>query len=149
MMKIEMSPTYRKNALIVDDDAAILYLISSWMKYREWNVETAYDGTEAFDLLAGKKDFDVVLTDYNMPQMDGLVLAEKIKEMDPLIRVVLITGTCRDIVEREINIIYIDDILYKPFSLDKLDSILTGCIAGNSIADSFMHRKRSCERVAD
>ncbi len=148
-MKIKSSPTIRKNALIVDDDAVILQLISSWMKYREWNVETAYNGTEAYDLFVEKKDFNLVLTDYNMPHMDGLVLAEKIKEMDPLTRIILITGTCSSILEKEINIIYIDEILYKPFSLDKLDRIITVCTSGNSITDSLMHRKRSCEIVAD
>ncbi len=149
MIEIKRSPTFRKNALIVDDDAVILQIISSWMKYREWNVETAYNGTEAYDLFVEKKHFNLVLTDFNMPHMDGLVLAEKIKEMDPLTRIILITGTYSGIVEQEINIIYIDDILYKPFSLDKLDRIITGCIAKNSITDSLMRRKRSCETVAD
>lgn len=136
-MEVGRSKLVRKNALIVDDDEVILKSLSGWLKYRDWNVTTACDGAEAFRKVTEKKDFDIVLTDYNMPRMDGLVLAEKIKYMDPLIRVILVTGTCRNILKREINIIYIDDVLYKPFSLDELDCILDECIARNSIIDLF------------
>lgn len=136
-MGIGGSKLVRKNALIVDDDEVILKSLSGWLKYRDWNVTTACDGTDAFRKVTEKKDFDLVLTDYNMPGMDGLVLAEKIKNTDPLIRVILVTGTCSNILKREINIIYIDDVLYKPFSLDELDNILDGCITRNSIDNLF------------
>ena len=123
--------------LVVDDDELILKIISDWMTLRDWEVSTARDGTEAYDLIVEKKDFNLVLTDYNMPQMDGLTLAEKIKNTDPLIQVILLTGTCRDILEQEINIIYIDEILSKPFTLDALDSLVEKCTARNRISDSF------------
>jgi CheY-like chemotaxis protein len=132
-MKTGKSQIVQKNALIVDDDQVILEIVSSWMKSSDWNVTTASDGAEAFELITEKQNFNLVLTDYNMPQMDGLTLAEKIKNMDPLIRIVLLTGTCRDIINQEINIIYVDDILYKPFSLDELDGVIEECNARNSV----------------
>jgi CheY-like chemotaxis protein len=132
-METNRSPIIQKNALIVDDDEVILKIVSSWMKYSDWKVATACNGAEAFEIMTEKQDFNLVLTDYNMPRMDGLTLAEKIKNMDPLIRIVLLTGTCRDIINQEINIIYVDDILYKPFSLDELDCVIEQCNARNSI----------------
>ena len=132
-MKIGRSQIVQKNALIVDDDEVILEIVSSWMKSSDWNVTTACDGAEAFELMAKRQNINLVLTDYNMPRMDGLTLAEKIKNMDPLIRVVLLTGTCRDILKQEINIICVDDILYKPFSLDELDSVIAEYHVRNSV----------------
>jgi CheY-like chemotaxis protein len=137
-MEIGRSQIVRKNALIVDDDEVILEIVSNWMKFRDWKVATACDGTEAFDLITGKQDFNLVITDYNMPQMDGLTLSEKIKNIDPLIRVVLLTGTCRDTLRQKKNIIYVDNILYKPFSLNDLDSVIAECSARNSIVDLFI-----------
>lgn len=137
-MEISRSQIVQKKALIVDDDEVILKIVSSWMKNSDWKVVTACNGKEALDLYVEKKDFNLVLTDYNMPQMNGLTLAEKIKNMDPLIRIVLVTGTCSDTLKQEINIIYIDDILYKPFSLDDLDSVIEECNVGNSVIGSFM-----------
>ncbi|NLD38953.1 MAG: response regulator [Desulfatiglans sp.] len=136
-MEIGRPNLAQKNALVVDDDEVILKSLSGWLEYRDWNVVTACDGTEAFKIMTRKNDFDLVLTDYNMPRMNGLVLAEKIKDINPLIRVILVTGTCSSILEREINIIYIDDVLHKPFSLDELDNVLDECITRNSFADLF------------
>ena len=121
--------------LVVDDDEIILKIVSDWLTIRDWDVSTARDGTEALDLVVEKKDFNVILTDFNMPQMDGLILAEKIKTIDPLIRIILITGTSRELLEQELNIVYIDDILSKPFSLKGLDSCIEKCIAGNNIPE--------------
>ncbi len=137
-MESGRSQIVQKNALIVDDDEVILEVVSSWMKFRGWEVTTACNGEEAFKLMTEKMDFDFVLTDYNMPQMDGLTLAGKIKNMDPLIQIILITGTCHDELKQEINIIYTDDILYKPFSLDDLDRVIEACIDRNSIAGLYM-----------
>ena len=129
---------YIEKMLVVDDDEIILKIISDWLTFRGWNVSTAIDGTEAFDLIVEKKDFNLVLTDFNMPQMDGLTLAEKIKNnIDPLLQVILITGTSHDILEQEINIIYVDEILSKPFSLDALDNLVEKCVEKNNVIDSF------------
>lgn len=119
-----ISGKLQKNVLIVDDDAAVLQLTSFWMTFREWNVTTACNGVEAFDRVLEEKKFPLILTDFNMPQMDGLTLAEKIKDIYPFIRIVLITGIPSDIIEKEDKITYIDNILYKPFSLEELDRVV-------------------------
>jgi CheY-like chemotaxis protein len=136
-METGISGTLQKNVLIVDDDEAILKLISYWMTFREWNVTTACNGVEAFDRVSEEKKFPLILTDFNMPQMDGLTLAEKIKDIYPFVRIILITGIRRDIIEKENKIAFIDNVLYKPFSLKELDRVV-GLFAPNE-RDNRLH----------
>lgn len=123
-METGISRKLKKRALIVDDDAEILKVISYWMTSREWDVTTASDGTEAFDRMSEGKNFQLILTDLNMPHMDGLTLAEKIKNIFPLVRIILVTGASSDAIEQENKIAYVDDVLYKPFSLKELDRVV-------------------------
>lgn len=125
-MKTENTPKYRKNVLIVDDDAEFIKIISHWMLFRGWEIATASDGAEAFGLMSAKK-FGLILTDYNMPEMDGLALAEKIKNVCPVIPVILVTGIGSEIIEKEKRIGCIDHVLYKPFSFKELDRIINLC----------------------
>lgn len=122
-METGISGELQKNVLIVDDEA-ILKLTSYWMAFREWNVTTASNGVEAFDRISEEKKFSLILTDFSMPQMDGLTLAEKIKDIYPFVRVILITGISSDIIEKENKIAFIDNVLYKPFSLEELDRVV-------------------------
>ena len=52
----------------------------------------AHNGIEALEVLAKDKDIDMVLSDINMPQMDGLALLEQIPKVDPNLRAVIISA---------------------------------------------------------
>lgn len=80
--------------LIVDDLPVMKKLITSMLKKVEiTDVDTAQNGQEALELMA-KKSYDVILSDWNMPVMNGLELLKIIKE-DPVLQstpVILITA---------------------------------------------------------
>ena len=83
----------RTRVLHVDDDRSILDLTAAFLD-RELNsvsVTTAIDPGEALDRLEDGQ-FDCVISDYDMPEMDGLELFEAIREEHPLIPFVLYTG---------------------------------------------------------
>lgn len=66
-------------ALVVDDDADQIYILSSHMKRAGINVVEAANGLEALDIIRSSRP-DVVITDINMPDMDGIELITRLKE---------------------------------------------------------------------
>lgn len=80
-----------KNILVVDDNETNRYILENQLVY--WNLKptTAASAREALDMLADK-DFDLVITDMQMPEMDGLQLTRKIKQSKPHLPVVLLSS---------------------------------------------------------
>jgi len=77
--------------LVVDDDKIMLNLLRSTFEKSGRKVDTAVDGMQAIDIVR-KKPFDIVITDINMPRMDGITLLKSIKKEFPHIIVIIITG---------------------------------------------------------
>ncbi len=77
--------------LVVDDDEDILELIERHLSNKGYEVVTAYDGEQALPLLE-KVKFDLVITDLKMPKIDGMEVLSRVKEKDPNIEVVILTG---------------------------------------------------------
>lgn len=82
--------------LVVDDEPDLQTLIKQ--KYRkkirnsEYDFSFATDGQDALDQIAIDQDFDLILSDINMPRMDGLTLLSKVKESNPLLKTVIISA---------------------------------------------------------
>jgi two-component system chemotaxis sensor kinase CheA len=86
--------------LVVDDQFTVRELQRSILRAAGYRVEVACDGREALDTLTGEGDFDIVVTDLQMPEMDGLQLLGAIRS-DPVrasLPVVVVTsrGTAED-----------------------------------------------------
>ena len=80
-----------KRVLIVDDEAAIVSLLSTVLREKGWDVVEARSGTEGIDLL-DRSRFDVILTDLVMPGDSGIDLLRASKEVRPDVEVILMTG---------------------------------------------------------
>ncbi|MBU0915216.1 MULTISPECIES: response regulator [Aquabacterium] len=65
--------------LAVDDSASMRQMVSFTLKSAGYNVIEAVDGQDAWEK-AGGRSFDLVLTDQNMPRMDGISLTKKLRE---------------------------------------------------------------------
>ena len=65
--------------LAVDDSASMRQMVSFTLKNAGFNVVEAVDGLDAWEK-ASKLNFDLVLTDQNMPNLDGLGLTKKLRE---------------------------------------------------------------------
>jgi len=79
--------------LTVDDAPDMLLMIRTIIQKLGHEVDTANDGLEAWDMLC-KRDYDVVVSDWNMPFLDGLALVKKIREanFDHYTYIILCTG---------------------------------------------------------
>ena len=65
--------------LAVDDSASMRQMVSFTLKNAGFDVVEAVDGLDAYEKAAGR-DFSLVLTDQNMPRMDGIGLTRKLRE---------------------------------------------------------------------
>jgi two-component system alkaline phosphatase synthesis response regulator PhoP len=70
-----------KKILVADDESHILHVVSLKLRNAGFEVVTACDGQEAFEL-AHSEHPDLLITDYHMPQLSGLELCQKLKQ-DP------------------------------------------------------------------
>ena len=77
--------------LIVDDEEAILKGIKLNLG-REFSISTAKESQEALEIVREHGPFDVVVSDMRMPGMDGATLLRTIKEENPQIMTILLTG---------------------------------------------------------
>jgi EAL domain-containing protein (putative c-di-GMP-specific phosphodiesterase class I) len=81
----------RRRVLLVDDQPSVLRSIARMLVVRGYSVETASGGAEAI-LKVASGDFDVVVSDIAMPEMDGISLLREIRAHDLYVPVILITG---------------------------------------------------------
>src|SRR4051812_38203609 len=80
-----------RNALVVDDNPDIRAVVDNALREIGFETQVAASGQEALALLAAV-DFDVVVTDLQMPEMSGLQLCERIVSSRPDVPVVVVTG---------------------------------------------------------
>jgi len=70
-----------KTILAVDDSATMLQTISIVLQNEGYKVTTAKDGVDALGKLKGGVRFNVIITDVNMPNMDGLTLTKELRKL--------------------------------------------------------------------
>ncbi|MCP4246356.1 MAG: response regulator [bacterium] len=78
--------------LVVDDQPHITYVFGLFLTRQGHEVTTATDGQDALDLLRAQC-FDVLITDVDMPRMDGLTLVQNLHSVEGLRGVIVITGS--------------------------------------------------------
>ena len=81
-----------KYILVVDDEETIREVVSSMLNQAGYKTRLATSGMEALELLSCGDEFELVLSDMMMPEMDGIALLEKIKERFPDVPVVMVTA---------------------------------------------------------
>ncbi|MBD3383201.1 MAG: response regulator, partial [candidate division Zixibacteria bacterium] len=112
-----------KNILVVDDDNLVNEFVTETLKRLNYSVSSATSGAEALEMIESR-DFDLVLSDVRMPEMDGITLLEKIKSITPDTVVVIVTafGTVENAVNAMKKGAY--DYILKPFSPDALEIVV-------------------------
>jgi DNA-binding NtrC family response regulator len=109
--------------LFVDDDTTILSLVEEYLTAFDYKISVVDNGLSAIELIEDK-DFDVVFTDFKMPDINGLELLAMIKEYRPLTEVIIVTGhgTMESAIQAMKYGSY--DYIQKPFKLDVLKILI-------------------------
>jgi two-component system, response regulator, stage 0 sporulation protein F len=116
--------------LLVDDEPAVLAILRRVLHdlAGDYDLITAPDGATALDLIA-QRPIALVITDYQMPDMDGVALTEAIKVAAPQCSVVLMTGYPTPETQHRARMAEADFYLSKPFRLDQLTAIVQATLA--------------------
>lgn len=117
----------KRRVLVVDDDKAIQTLLSRTLSFMGHDVHVAGNGLEAMTLfLTGS--YDLVITDVQMPLMNGFELSRRVKEQSSKTPVIVVTGGCGDAHWEELNPNCVDAIIPKPFKLKELERTVQGLL---------------------
>ena len=113
--------------LLVDDSPTILTVVGCALEDKGYQVATAASGEAALQTLT-IKDFDLVITDLNMSEIDGLIVLKSAKELNPRGAVIILTGN-RD-TEMAIQALQLDadDYILKPCALTELFERVVNCL---------------------
>ena len=126
MLHDEDSMLKGRKVLLADDDMRNTYALSKKLIEIGFDVEMAHNGKEAVELLEQDKDFELVLMDTMMPEMDGYEATRKIRAMDDYKQIPIIALTAKAMPEdREKSLqAGASEYLTKPIDFDKLLSIM-------------------------
>jgi DNA-binding response OmpR family regulator len=81
----------KSKILLVEDDESLGYLLTEYLKMKDFQIQWCKKGSSALELL-NKEIFDLILLDVMMPEMDGFTLASKIKQQFPEIPFIFLTS---------------------------------------------------------
>ena len=112
-----------KRILLVEDDLVAAHTLRLALSVDGYAVEVAGDAEQGLTMLEGQ-DYDLVITDFKLPKMDGLELAEAIKKHAPSRPVILITAYAESVKGALGAVSNVDVLLGKPVSLAKLQEAL-------------------------
>jgi signal transduction histidine kinase/CheY-like chemotaxis protein len=117
----ETEPTENENVrvLVVDDEEMVRSIVTQLLSLNDHKVNRASSGSEALAMFEDAH-YDIVFTDFGMPEMTGAELARRLREKAPHLPVVLLTGYT----DTEEAIEAVDDILSKPFKLEELEAAI-------------------------
>jgi len=125
-----LSETMRKKALIVDDDRDMINILAKYLANHDFSVLSAYTGAEGLVMVESTKP-DIIITDVEMPGMDGFAFCKKLKEKKNAAAIPVIIMSGKKITEADVISGYAggaDDYVIKPFSypvlLAKINAVL-------------------------
>src|SRR3989339_1004782 len=108
-----------KKILVVDDDYAVVKMVSGLIETIGCHAVTACDGEEALDKISTEKP-DIIIVDWQMPRMDGWEFCRKIRNNKETAKIPVIMLTAKNDPEDEIIGLEagVDDYITKPFNTD-------------------------------
>jgi DNA-binding response OmpR family regulator len=112
-----------KRILVVDDEQPIRDILSKMLTWTGFEVDVACTGNEGLNLFR-KMPFDLVITDLEMPGMNGWVLTSQIKKESPHTPVLVVTGSDREDLEEKQAEVFADGVIFKPFRWVELNKAL-------------------------
>ena len=134
----------KESILFVDDEESILEIAKEFFEQKEYQVFTASNGFEALKVLEAEK-IDCCFTDLNMPEMDGLSLAESIRQQDNSLPVVIMTGypSLENTLQTLKNGVV--DFLIKPVNLNQMELCLKRILRERELFISNVLLKKEIE----
>ena len=121
-----------KSILVVDDEEVMLEVLWRTLTRLGYKIALSDSWKSALDLFSREK-FDLVLMDVLMPQMNGYMIASRMRQLKPNQRIVMVTGLGADaaMAYNYSTRVNVNGLLLKPFTFEKLKSVITNALSRN------------------
>lgn len=116
--------------LIVEDEKGIRVLLADVLSSEGFEVISVKDGQESLDQMEDSK-FDLVITDINMPRLDGIEMLKRMKKAGRKEKVIVITADTLDRRLEDSELPSVLTQLQKPFRIDNFVDVVIGAMANS------------------
>jgi len=133
-----------RSILVVEDDPIIRRFIHDVMKRKGYDIQSCENGLAALDALK-QKDYQLIISDLKMDEIDGLELLARVKKICPKTEVIIITayGTVSNAVEAMKKGAF--DYIMKPIELEELEIVIERVFEHRSLVDENQYLKERLE----
>lgn len=134
-------------ALVVDDEKLIVKGIKFSLEQDDYEVDVAYDGKEALKM-AKEKEYDIVLLDVMLPEMDGMEVCQAIREFSEM-PIIMLTAKGTDM-DKILGLEYgADDYITKPFNILEVKARIKAVIRRNSKKSKSVDKNERIIEISD
>ena len=123
-----MDGARRPRVLIVENDAVVGRMLGDMLHWLGCDPEESLEARDALVRLDGDAEYDLLVTDLQMPEMTGWDLAQTARTWRPQLRVLLITGLPSEAVTERARQARLD-LLAKPFTMEALETAVRRALA--------------------
>lgn len=122
-----------EHILFVDDEPEITFMGKKMLEKLGYRVTIKSDSISALDELKNDPTkFSMIVTDQNMPRIKGTELAAMVKEINPDLKVIIITGYAENLSDEEISRTGISEVILKPMILDEFSKVIRSVLDRNN-----------------
>ena len=126
--------------LIVDDEADIVAMLARHFKMMDYQVITAPSATDALVIMAEQR-IDILISDIQMPAMDGVALLREVSRQYPMVRVIMMTGYVTLENALACMRLHADTCIFKPLNdLGELDSAVAQAVKTLDMWKTKLHQ---------
>ena len=122
------------NLLVVDDELIMCELLKDILKDKGYEVNYSLSGIDGLKAITEKKNYDVALVDIKMPDMTGIQVLERVREIDPNLVVIVITGFPSFESIRSVLKLGAFDYITKPFDIEEVSSAVEKAVAFRNLS---------------
>ncbi len=111
--------------LLVEDDILLSQMLSHLLKTHGYGITSVYSGDKAIEMFEKlKKEIDLVILDFDLPEKDGYAVAQEIKQINPQVKIILTTGFIEPEIKQKIE--KLNDILFfeKPYDPENILEVI-------------------------
>ncbi len=121
------TPKSMRKVLVIDDDNSLLTLLIEAIKVLGYDVVACRNGADAREAFANEK-FDLVISDFMLPDVNGVILLRELKKLNPALPIVIVTGYPWAYTPAMAKADGIDGYLGKPFRINQLEQVMAGLL---------------------
>ena len=139
---------WEPNIVIVDDEELVLSSLNSLLSLEtDYNIITFLSAKEAIEFI-GDNDTDLVISDYLMPEMDGISFLSKVRELRPEIPRIILTGYAdKENAIKAINEVGLFQYIEKPWDNDNLLIIIRNGIEKKLLLKTLQSKIREIDKA--